>query len=98
MGGEVLTPGIGPIPIDTRQLTLSQGGLLDVSMNGLWLAVFSGCRGVIDNQGQARAAIHIPNIPARIGARLHTACVTLDPAAPSGIKSISNTLSFSITK
>jgi len=30
--------------------------------------------------------------------RLHSAFVTLDPAAPSGIRSISNTFTFSVTK
>jgi len=44
------------------------------------------------------SAIHIPNIPALIGVRLHSALVTLDSPAPSGIQSISNTFSFSITK
>jgi len=53
---------------------------------------------VIDSKSQAQAAIHIPNVPARIGLRLHSAFVTLDPAAPSGMRSISNTFSFSIAK
>ena len=44
------------------------------------------------------AAIHIPNLPALIGVRLHSAFVTLGPSAPSGIRSISNTFSFTITK
>jgi len=90
--------GTGPIIIGNRQLGLSPDGLLAVSAGNLWPAVFPGYRGVIDILGRARTAVHIPNIPALIGTRLHNAFVTLDPAAPSGIKSISNTFSFSITK
>ena len=90
--------GTGPIPIDTRQVGLSPDVLLGVSVSGLWPSIFSGYRGLIDNQGQAKASIHIPNIPAIVGARIHTAFVTLDPQAPLGIRSISNTISFSFTK
>ena len=61
-------------------------------------AIFTGYRGVIDSRGQAQAAIHIPNMPALIGVRLHSAFVTLSPSAPSGIRSISNTFLFSIAK
>jgi len=90
--------GTGPIPIDTRKLDLSPDALLAVTVASYWPSIFSGYRGVIDSMGQAQAAIHIPNVPALIGLRLHSAFVTLDPAAPSGIRSISNTFSFSITK
>jgi hypothetical protein len=90
--------GTGPIPIDTRRLDLSPDSLLLVAVNDYWPTVFSGYRGVLDGQGQAKAAVNIPNIPALIGIRLHTAFVTVDPKAPSGIKSISNTFSFVIAK
>ena len=90
--------GTGPISIDTRQLNLSPDDLLTVSVAGLWPTIFSGYRGLIDNQGQAKAGINIPNDRVLIGFRLHTAFVTLDPQALSGIKSISNTFFFSITK
>jgi hypothetical protein len=69
-----------------------------VSTSGGWPSVFWGYQGVMDAKGESQAAIHIPSIPALIGVRLHTAFVTLDPQAPSGIRSISNTFSFSITK
>jgi len=49
-------------------------------------------------KGQAKAASNIPNITALIGQKIHSAFVTLDPQAPSGIKSISNLFSFTITK
>ena len=90
--------GTGPIKIDTRTINLSADNLLAVSVAGLWPMVFSGYQGAIDGNGQAKAAIHIPNIPGLIGTRIHTAFVTLDPQAPSGIRSISNTVSFTISK
>jgi hypothetical protein len=90
--------GTGPIPIDKRKVDLSPDGLLAGSVGGWWPSVFAGYRGVIDSKGQALAAIHIPNVPALVGMHLHSAFVTLDPAAPSGIRSISNTESFVITK
>jgi len=90
--------GTGPIPIDTRTLNLSPDNLLLVTVNDYWPWIFSGYRGVMDAKGQAGAAIHIPNVPALIGVRLHSAFVTLSPSAPSGVKSISSPFSFSITK
>jgi len=90
--------GRGPIRFGQRRIELSPDGLLAVSVSGQWPWVFSGYRGVLDSQGQAKAAINIPNVPALIGLRLHSAFVTLDPAAPSGIRSISNTFTFSVTK
>jgi len=90
--------GSGPIRIDRRQLDLSPDYLLFATVNNDWPWIFSGYRGVIDSKGQASAAIHIPNVPGLIGVRLYSAFVTLDPAAASGIRSISNTFLFSVTK
>jgi len=90
--------GTGPIPIDNRQLDLSPDDLLVVSVSGLWSWIFSGYQGLLDGQGQGGAAINIPNLAALVGVRLHTAFLTIDPAAPSGIRSISNTFSFSVTR
>jgi len=90
--------GTGPIPIDTRKLNLSPDALLASTVGGFLPSLFVGFRGVIDNQGNATARINIPNLTILIGTHLHTAFVTLDPTAPSGIKSISNTFSFSILK
>jgi hypothetical protein len=89
--------GTGPIPIDQRRLDLSPDDLLVVSVSDLWPWIFQGYRGVIDSKGQAQASIHIPNVPALAGTWIHTAFVTLDPRAPSGIRSISKTESFTIT-
>jgi hypothetical protein len=90
--------GTGPIPVDTRKLDLSPDDLFRASVTGLWPWIFSGYRGVIDAKGQAQAAIHIPNIQALIGVRIHTAFVTLSASVPSGVKSISSPFSFTITK
>ena len=51
---------------------------------------------MIGTNGLAKAAINIPNVPALKGVRIHTAFVTVSPSAPFGIKSISNTFSFTI--
>jgi len=90
--------GTGPIPVDKRRIDLSPDSLLLATVSNFWPSIFSGYRGVISTSGQAKAAINIPNIQAFIGLRIHTAFVTLDPQAPSGIKSISTTFSFTITK
>lgn len=90
--------GTGPIPIGTRKLGLSPDGLLIVSTSGLWPCIFSGYRGILDARGQARAVIHVPSIQVLIGVRLNSAFVTLDSAAPSGVKTISDTFSFPVTK
>ena len=90
--------GTGPISIDSRILGLSADDLLLVSARNLCPWIFSGFRGTLDNQCRARAVIRIPDIQDLIGVRLHTAFVTLSPAATSGVKSISDTVSFSITK
>lgn len=90
--------GTGPIAIGKRTLRLRLDDLLIISISNNWPAVFSGFRGRLDSKGQARATINIPDLTALIGVRLHSAFVTLDPSAPSGIRSISNTFSFSITK
>jgi beta-propeller repeat-containing protein len=88
--------GTGPIPIDTRQIGLSPDNLLFVTVNNYSPAIFSCYRGVIGSNGQAQAAIHLPNVLALKGVRLHTAFVTVSPSALSGIKSISNTYTFTV--
>ena len=81
--------GPGPIAIDTRKLHLSPDALLWLSVNGTAPEVFQGFAGRIDDRGTAAAALAIPAVPALKGIPLHLAFVTLDGAAPSGIRSIS---------
>lgn len=86
--------GRGPIRIDTRALGLSPDGVLLASMTGTFPQVFVRYLGRISAQGGGNAAFVLPNDPIVIGLAFHTAFVTLHPSAPSGIQSISNTVSF----
>jgi hypothetical protein len=88
--------GDGPIPIDTRNLGLSVDPLLVLSVSGLAPGVFQGYAGSLDAQGEGKAKLAIPNIPTLKGIRIYTAFVTLLPAAPSGVSSISNSFLFTI--
>jgi len=90
--------GTGPIPFDSRKIDLSPDNLLFVSVLGYLPWIFTGYQGLLDHKGGGKAGINIPNHVSLIGASIHTAFVTLCPCAPSGVKSISNTFSFTITK
>ena len=90
--------GTGPIHIGVRRLCLDPDLLLTVSTSDLWPWTFQSYRGVLDGKGNASAWIRIPGISALIGLRIHSAYVTLDPQAPKGIRSISNTFSFPIVR
>jgi hypothetical protein len=89
--------GAGPIRIDTRQLKLSADELLRVTVSNAWPSIFSGYHGILDSRGQAQGAIRIPSFAALVGTRVHTAFVTLDPKAPSGVRTISTAAIFSVT-
>jgi hypothetical protein len=90
--------GTGPIPIGGRNLGLSLDPLLVVTVSGALPGIFSGYAGTMDAQGAAKAKINIPPVAALIGARIHTAFLTLSPSAPAGVREISNTASFTIAK
>ena len=90
--------GDGPIPIDARRLKLSPDALFHVSLVGAWPQVFEGYAGTLGPDGRAKSLMHIPRLTGLVGVYLHTAFVTLDAFAPSGIKSISNTESFMVTR
>lgn len=90
--------GTGPIVLGTRRLGLSPDDLLRVSVQGLLPGIFVSYTGRLDATGRANANIRIPAVKALVGVRIHSAFVTLSAIAPLGIKSISNTFSFSITK
>jgi hypothetical protein len=93
-GGSSLSSG--PIRIDKRQIELGIDDVLIVSTSSVLPSIFSGYRGIIDSFGTAKAAIHIPKTKVLVGLRIHTAFVTIDPEAHSGIRSISNTEAFTI--
>ena len=90
--------GTGPTPIGNRSLGLSLDDLLQVSVNGYWPGIFSGYSGLVGTNGKATASIHIPAFPLLVGTRIHSAFLILSSSAPSGVKSISNTASFTVSK
>ncbi|MBN2491544.1 MAG: hypothetical protein JXQ29_11910, partial [Planctomycetes bacterium] len=90
--------GMGPIMVSWRPLGLGVDDLLVVTANNYWPTLFSGYRGVLDGQGQGKAAINIPRTPGLVGQTIHSAFVTISPSARLGIQSISSTFSFAITK
>ena len=90
--------GTGPIPIDTRQLGLSLDALLDVTVNGYLPMIFKNYAGILDAAGKGKGTIDIPNLPALVGVKFHSAFVTIDTTAPSNIKSISPTETVAITR
>ena len=67
-------------------------------MSGNHPGTFQDYSGWISANATATATLHLPNAPALIGLRLHTAFVTLDTSEPFGIKSISDTTMFAIAK
>ena len=64
----------------------------------MWPAIFAGYRGIVDSTGRAQAAIRIPSLQALVGLRIYTALVTIDPKAPAGVREISQSKAFTITK
>ena len=89
--------GTGPIPVGARTIGLSADPLLVISVGGLLPGVFRDYAGQVDSQGEAHAAIQIPNHQGLVGLTLHSAAVTLDPRMPFGLRTITNTTSFLIT-
>jgi len=89
--------GNGPISIDSRKLELSPDDLLVLSTSGAVPSIFQDYAGLLDAQGEAKAKLNIPNIPALKGVRIYTAFVTLKATAPSGVSSISNSFMFTVT-
>jgi len=90
--------GAGPIPIDTRKLGLSPDSVLVASVSGTLPMVFADYAGILDAQGKGKAKLNLPNLSALVGVRLYNAFLTLKQGEPSGVKSISNTYTFTISK
>ena len=82
--------GSGPIPIDTRRIGLTPDSLLVLSTSGLAPGVFKNYAAIMGGSGNI-AKLAIPATPALAGVKIHSAFVTVDLAAPSGILTISNT-------
>ncbi|MBN2491061.1 MAG: hypothetical protein JXQ29_09445 [Planctomycetes bacterium] len=81
--------GLGPIVLGPRQIDLSPDVLLALSVGNSLPSVFVNYSGVLDTSGTAKAGISLPAVPALVGISIYTAFVTLDPASPFGIRSIS---------
>ncbi len=88
--------GTGPIRVGPRRIDLAVDGLLIATIQNVLPTVFSGYSGNADAAGQAQASVRIPAFPALAGTVVHSAFVTLSARAPSGIRGISNTTSFTI--
>ncbi|MBN2492492.1 MAG: hypothetical protein JXQ29_16710 [Planctomycetes bacterium] len=88
--------GTGPIPLGTRVLNLSPDDLLVATVFQYLPAIFVDYQKPLDAQGQGQAQIRIPANPVLLGMRIHTAYVVLQASAPFGIKTISNTFTFTI--
>lgn len=80
------SPGI---PIDTRRLPLNFDGLLQISIGGV-PPILAGYAATLDQSGVGAGQINFVGLPWFTGFRFYTGFVVLDPAAPSGIKTISN--------
>jgi hypothetical protein len=80
------SPGI---PIDTRVLPLNGDLLLRLTIGGL-PPILTGYVGALDQDGIGSGRISFAGFPQMLGLRFFTAFVVLDPAGPSGIRTISN--------
>ncbi|MBN2491499.1 MAG: hypothetical protein JXQ29_11680 [Planctomycetes bacterium] len=87
------TPGIA-LP-DQREVPLRYDLLLALSLVA-GPPLFGDFVGTLDAKGQATAYVNIPNHPILRGYTIYAAFVTFDPAAPSGIRTISEAASFPI--
>lgn len=86
-------PGIalsGYDPSDDRVVPINPDPLyLGFAAGGLD-SVFFDFAGTLDGTGAGQARIFLPNVPIYVGGMMFFGAVTLDAAAPSGIRSISN--------
>jgi len=88
--------GQGPFPIDSRWIGLSPDPIFAISVSGFAPAVFQSYSGALSNTGTATAKLNIPGAPVLVGLKIHSAYVTLDPQASSGIGTISNTVGITL--
>ncbi|MBN2490248.1 MAG: hypothetical protein JXQ29_05310 [Planctomycetes bacterium] len=90
--------GTGPIVIGARKIDLGLDGLLVLSTSGVLPAIFDSYNGFLDTAGKATAKLNLPKDLGLVGIKVHSAFVTTDSAAPSGILTISNTCAVTIQK
>jgi hypothetical protein len=63
-----------------------------VSALGSFPTIFQGYVGLLDGQGRGNAAFSVPTMPELVGLTFYTTFFVVDPAAPSSISTISNTV------
>ena len=85
----------GVIPLGYRDIRLACDALCLASATNTARHVFRQYFGSLDRNGEGSAAIEIPNLPALVGARLHTAFAIIDPTT-GAIGTISNTVVMEI--
>lgn len=77
--------GLGPIPLGSETLALTDDVLLLTTIGGSWPQAFAGYVGRLDGAGAASAAIVLPTASELRGATITTAFVVLDAGAPLGL-------------
>ena len=83
-------------------LTLGDGRTIPLNLDPVLILslvdpfTFQNFQSVLDAVGHATATFHVPMIPALTGQRFYFAFVLLDPAAPLGIRLVSNPWGVSI--
>jgi hypothetical protein len=77
-------PGVSTV---RGRIPLNLDPLLMASVSNV--GPFHFFRGILDGAGRAEAYLDLPMLPALTGARFFLAFVTLDPAQPAGIRTIS---------
>lgn len=74
---------------DGRAIPLTVDAITVAGLNGSLAAVLSGDRGVLDASGRAAASLRTGSLGLR-GARVWLTAITIDPAAPLGIRTIAD--------
>ena len=89
---------LGPgFRIGGRWIYLGLDPVFLVSARNLLPAVFENFAGVLDVFGNGQAALAVPaSFPPSTGIRVHVQGIILDPQAPAGVSSMTNTLHFTL--
>lgn len=86
----------GPTPIGERSIGLGVDALFFASTSNALPDLFVNYTGTIGASGRANAMLNMPNYGFLRGIEVFSAFVTVDPNAPLGFESISNTHRFTI--
>ena len=89
--------GQGPLPLDTRLLRLDWDLILNLSVFQGGAGIFYNFTGFLGVTGfSSDPAVIVPNMPSLAGLNLHFAAVTGVMAAPSGVNTVTDTLSMTL--